>query len=207
MAESSLIPAGKKEPGTMVSTRIRLAAVVLALMGVVMRPSAHADATSFRIWSHDIVGGQFQRDQILSRAFGLGCDGGNLSPHLDWEGAPDATQSFVLTVFDQDAQNGKGWFHWLVVNIPDAVNSLPRGAGGDGAVEAVGALQIRNDFGQPSYGGPCPPPGQTHRYVVTLTALKIAKLPIDRNATPAMVDALVQANKLAAASFTATYAR
>jgi Raf kinase inhibitor-like YbhB/YbcL family protein len=191
----------------MISMKIRLAAIALALIGVVALMTAPACATEFRVWSHDIKDGQFQQDQILSRAFGLGCEGGNLSPHINWEGMPQGTLSFVLTVFDQDAGNGKGWFHWVVVNIPYAVNSLPRGAGGDGAVEAVGALQTRNDFGQSGYGGPCPPPGETHRYVVTLTALKIAKLQLDRNATPAMVGSYVQANKLGSASFTATYAR
>jgi len=191
----------------MFSMKMRLAMVVLALMTAAALATVPVRAAAFRVWSHDVKDGQFQRDQVLSRAYGLGCDGGNLSPHINWEGMPQGTLSFVLTVFDQNARNGKGWFHWVVVNIPYAVNSLPRGAGGDGAVEAVGALQTRNDFGQTGYGGPCPPPGQTHRYVITLTALKVAKLPLDRNATPAMVDALVQANKLGSASFTATYQR
>lgn len=191
----------------MFSMKMRLAMVVLALMTAAALATVPVRAAAFRVWSHDVKDGQFQRDQVLSRAYGLGCDGGNLSPHINWEGMPQGTLSFVLTVFDQNARNGKGWFHWVVVNIPYAVNSLPRGAGGDGAVEAVGALQTRNDFGQAGYGGPCPPPGQTHRYVVTLTALKVAKLPLDRDATPAMVDAYVQANKLASASFTATYQR
>jgi Raf kinase inhibitor-like YbhB/YbcL family protein len=87
------------------------------------------------------------------------------------------------------------------------VNSLPRGAGGSGAVEAVGALQTRNDFGQAGYGGPCPPPGQTHHYVVTLTALSIAKLAVDKNTTPKMVAALIEGNKIAAVNFTASYQR
>jgi Raf kinase inhibitor-like YbhB/YbcL family protein len=191
----------------MFSMKMRLAMVVLALMTAAALATVPVRAAAFRVWSHDVKDGQFQRDQVLSRAYGLGCDGGNLSPHINWEGMPQGTLSFVLTVFDQNARNGKGWFHWVVVNIPYAVNSLPRGAGGDGAVEAVGALQTRNDFGQAGYGGPCPPPGQTHRYVVTLTALKVAKLPLDRDATPAMVDAYVQGNKLDSASFTATYER
>jgi Raf kinase inhibitor-like YbhB/YbcL family protein len=189
------------------SMMLRLKAVALTLTGSVMLLTAPALAAEFRLYSHDIQNGQFQQDQILSAAYGLGCEGGNLSPHLNWEGAPEGTQSFVLTVFDQDAANGKGWFHWVVINIPIAVNSLPRGAGGDGAVESVGALQTRNDFGEAGYAGPCPPPGQTHRYVVTLTALKVAKLSLDRNAAPSSVDSSIQANKLASASFTAVYTR
>jgi Raf kinase inhibitor-like YbhB/YbcL family protein len=191
----------------MISMKIRWLIAALLLMGFAMSAAVPAHAVSFRVWSHDIKDGQFQEGQVLSKAFGLGCEGGNLSPHINWEGAPQGTQSFVLTVFDQDANGGKGWTHWVVVNIPYTVDSLPRGAGGSGAVEAVGALQTRNDFGQAGYGGPCPPPGQTHHYVVTLTALSIAKLAVDKNATPKMVAALIEGNKIAAVNFTASYQR
>ena len=191
----------------MISLKTRLTLLMLTLMAGVALMAASAGATDFRVYSHDIKDGQFQEEQVLSKAFGLGCQGGNLSPHINWEGAPQGTQSFVLTMFDQDANSGKGWTHWVVVNIPYTVNSLPRGAGGSGAVEAVGALQTRNDFGQAGYGGPCPPPGQTHHYVITLTALSVAKLAVDRNATPKMVAALIEGNKIAAVNFTASYQR
>lgn len=191
----------------MISIKTRLTAIMLALIAGTALMTVSARAVEFRVYSHDIKDGQFQQDQVLSQAYGLGCYGGNLSPHINWEGMPQGTESFVLTVFDQDAGNGKGWTHWVVVNIPYAVNSLPEGAAGDGAVEAVGAFQTANDFGQANYDGPCPPAGQTHRYLVTLTALSIAKLPVDKNATPAMVEAAIQGNKIASVSFTAMYGR
>jgi Raf kinase inhibitor-like YbhB/YbcL family protein len=168
---------------------------------------APARATDFRVYSHDVKDGQFALDQVLSQAYGLGCYGGNLSPHINWEGMPQAAESFVLTVLDLDANNGKGWVHWVVINIPYTVNSLPEGAGSDGAVEAVGAMQLRNDFGEASYSGPCPPAGQTHRYQVTLTALKVRQLPVDQNATLATITSAVEANKISSVSFTAVYGR
>jgi Raf kinase inhibitor-like YbhB/YbcL family protein len=184
------------------STAALAALVAGALLGVAC---AHADG--FRVYSHDIKNGQFQQDQVLSQAYGLGCNGGNLSPHINWEGMPQGTQSFVLSVVDLDANNGKGWTHWVVINIPYAVDSLPRGAAGDGAVEAVGAMQLRNDFGEASYNGPCPPAGQTHRYQVTLTALKIRQLPVDQNATLAMLVSAIDANKIESVAFIAVYGR
>ncbi|WP_151118790.1 YbhB/YbcL family Raf kinase inhibitor-like protein [Hypericibacter adhaerens] len=191
----------------MIARTIRSALAAFLLLGAGLAATSSLQAADFRVYSHDIKDGQFQPDQVLSAAFGLGCQGGNLSPHINWEGMPQGTQSFALTLFDQDANNGKGWTHWVVVNIPYRVNSLPRGAAGSGAVAAVGALQTLNDFGQAGYGGPCPPPGQTHHYVVTLTALSVAKLPLDKTATPAMAAAAIAGSKIAAVSFAATYER
>jgi len=42
-----------------------------------------------------------------------------------------------------------------------------------GKVPAGGTEQT-NDFGETTYGGPCPPPGSPHRYVFTVEALDAA---------------------------------
>lgn len=112
--------------------------------------------------SHD-----FENGAILSPAFT--CDGQDFSPHLAWSGAPEATKSFALRCFDPDAP-GSGFVHWLMVNIPAAVNHIPQG----GPIPA-GAVEIENDFGKTAYGGPCPPSG-VHRYEFTVFALDIEQL-------------------------------
>ena len=117
---------------------------------------------------------------------GSGCDGQNISPDLEWSGAPKNTKAFAVTVFDPDAPTGSGWWHWIVFNIPANVNHLALGAGSGKAPLPEGAIQGRNDYGQFGYGGPCPPPGKPHRYVFTVYALK-EKVPLDENATAAMV--------------------
>jgi Raf kinase inhibitor-like YbhB/YbcL family protein len=189
------------------SIKRQLTAVAFALLGGAALLTSPARADEFRLHSSDIVNQMFKQDQVQSSNYGAGCSGGNLSPHLDWDNAPQNAQSFVLTVFDKDAPNGMGWFHWVVVNIPNTVNSLPPGASADGAVEATGAIQTRTDFGTPGYGGPCPPAGTAHRYIFTITALRVSKIPVDQEATPALVSIFIQANKIASASFTAIYAR
>jgi Raf kinase inhibitor-like YbhB/YbcL family protein len=109
---------------------------------------------------------------------GYGCNGQNASPQLQWSGAPPATKSFALTVFDPDARSGQGWWHWVVYNIPASVSGLSKGAGaGSGDTMPRGAVQGRTDFQTVGYGGPCPPPGQKpHHYVFTLYALDAESL-------------------------------
>jgi Raf kinase inhibitor-like YbhB/YbcL family protein len=141
---------------------------------------------------------------------GFGCEGGNVSPSLAWKGAPAGTKSFVVTMYDPDAPTGGGWWHWVVFDIPADVTSLSLGAGDPASGKmAKGAVQSRTDFDKPGYGGPCPPQGdKPHRYVITVYALKVDKLPdVDANAPAAMIGYMANANKLGKATLTATYGR
>ncbi|WP_436293545.1 YbhB/YbcL family Raf kinase inhibitor-like protein [Variovorax sp. LjRoot178] len=140
---------------------------------------------------------------------GFGCTGKNVSPALKWSGAPKDTKSFAVTVYDPDAPTGSGWWHWVVYNIPATAVELPEGAGlPDGKQLPAGSVQGRTDFGAPGFGGACPPKGdKPHRYVFTVYALKTDKLDIPPDGTAALVGYMINANKLAAATFTAKYGR
>lgn len=140
---------------------------------------------------------------------GFGCSGKNVSPALQWKGAPAGTRSFALTVYDPDAPTGSGWWHWVVVNIPAGVDALPAGAGdaGGGGLPA-GARQVRTDFGTAAFGGACPPKGdKPHRYIFTVHALKVEKLELPADATAALAGFMINANRLGKASFTARFGR
>ena len=140
---------------------------------------------------------------------GFGCSGRNVSPELRWERAPKETKSFAVTVYDPDAPTGSGWWHWSIFNIPPSVTSLPAGAGKpDSGAAPPGSLQSMTDFGQPGYGGPCPPAGdKPHRYVFTVYALKVDQLPVQKEASSAMAGFYLNQNALGKASFTAKYGR
>jgi Raf kinase inhibitor-like YbhB/YbcL family protein len=64
----------------------------------------------------------------------------------------------------------RGFWHWLVVNIPADVTELPLGAGSaGGTLPAAGALDDPDGFRQ---AGPCPPEGDhPHRYLFTVFAV------------------------------------
>ena len=97
------------------------------------------------------------------------CSGANVSPPLDWTGAPPQTHSLALIADDPDAPAGT-WTHWIIWNIPAPAASLPESLPASESLEN-GARQGRNDFNRIGYGGPCPPPGKPHRYFFRLYAL------------------------------------
>ena len=115
------------------------------------------------------------------------CDGQSVSPALFWKPTGIRAKSFALIVTDPDAPSGT-FVHWVIYNIPSGKHGLPEGVP---AVQKLpdGTLQGMNHFNRIGYGGPCPPPGQTHRYIFTLYALN-AKLNLAPGATK---EALFQA--------------
>ena len=161
-------------------------------------------------WSFELSSPDVQQGRRLNSAqeyAGYGCDGDNLSPALKWKNAPAGTRSFAVTVFDPDAPTGKGWWHWLVFDIPATLNSLPAGIGVNADLPA-GARQGRNDFGEHAYGGACPPVGNgTHHYVFTVYALKVERLDVSDDASPQRIDAALRGSSLGSAHLTATYSR
>lgn len=186
--------------------RITIGTATLALLAVALTATA-ARAGDFVLASPDVAD-----QRTVAEAFvynGYGCGGGNLSPALQWRGAPAATRSFAVTVFDPDAPTGSGWWHWVLYNVPASVDRLPRGAG-DPARQLLpfGAVEGRSDFGTLGYGGPCPPKGsRAHHFVFTVYALDVDALPVHNGASGAMVGFAVHEHKLAEAKLTTIYGR
>jgi Raf kinase inhibitor-like YbhB/YbcL family protein len=97
------------------------------------------------------------------------CQGSDISPALAWSGAPANTQSFALIMEDPDASRVP-FVHWLVYDLPAGSTGIPEGLPKRSNLQD-GTLQGKNGFGKIGYGGPCPPPGSSHRYVFKLYAL------------------------------------
>jgi Raf kinase inhibitor-like YbhB/YbcL family protein len=148
--------------------------------------------------------------QLFSSAFADGgwipelhsCEGADLSPPLEWRGAPEGTRSFVLIVEDPDAPAGV-WRHWLLYDLGAKVHALPQGYK-PGSVGLSGT----NDFGKPGYGGPCPPKGHgPHRYFFRLSALDVETLGLPAGVKAAEVSGALKGHVLGEAQYMGRFER
>jgi Raf kinase inhibitor-like YbhB/YbcL family protein len=104
------------------------------------------------------------------------CSDDNISPEINWSGAPGNTKSYVLIMEDIDAPGGS-FIHWTVYDMTKSMILLPKRMAPAGSIPG-GSKQGTNSFGTIGYSGPCPPAGETHRYVFTIYALD-ARLDLD----------------------------
>ena len=129
--------------------------------------------------------------------------GHNISIPLKWTGAPQGTKSFALCIVDHHPV-AKKWVHWMVINIPLEVTSLPEGASAKNM--PPGALEMKNSFGDMGYGGPQPPRGTgSHQYVVTVYALKDPTLDVKPGATLSDFQSAIRGKVLEEASITGLF--
>ncbi|HWC82179.1 MAG TPA: YbhB/YbcL family Raf kinase inhibitor-like protein [Pseudonocardiaceae bacterium] len=159
---------------------------------------------SFTVTSTDVSDGEALTNKHVFDGFDAG--GENVSPQLSWSGAPEGTQSYVVTCFDPDAPTPSGFWHWVVADIPATVTELAGGAGANDSTLPAGAFHIRNDFGLAGYGGAAPPPGDpAHRYYFVVHAVDVPTLGIDATASPAVTSFNLVFHTLARAIITPVY--
>ena len=86
------------------------------------------------------------------------CDGAGTSPPVEWTGVPEGAGSLGLLLQDPDAPGGT-FVHATIYEIPVDEMGIAAAARPPGIVGP-------NDFGEMTYGPPCPPEGdEPHRYV------------------------------------------
>ncbi|MGE7438759.1 MULTISPECIES: YbhB/YbcL family Raf kinase inhibitor-like protein [Kitasatospora] len=120
------------------------------------------------------------------------------SPGLEFANVPAGTAELALTMVDLDVQK----IHWLQLGIPAGTRGITAHRLVPGAREAL------NDFGETTYTGPCPPPGTTHRYRLTLYALR-EPVPSssDSSTPPAQTLKEIERRAFASAALVAPYTR
>ncbi len=99
------------------------------------------------------------------------CKGIDVSPEIRITEIPKGTKTLAIIMEDPDAPIGT-FVHWVVWNIK--AERVPEGYKSE--FEGV------NDFGSIGYRGPCPPPGNPHRYFFKIYALD-TELSLERGAS------------------------
>jgi hypothetical protein len=149
--------------------------------------------------SSNLVTGQSIPKEYYGNQFGYAEQ--NLSPTLSWKNAPAGTKSFAITLFDEDAPTGSGFWHYLLVDIPAGVKEIDLGALTKAQLPK-GSVELMTDAGRPGFLGPCTPQGREHNYRYTVHALKVETLGVPTPSTPGFVGFNLWANALGTASFT-----
>jgi Raf kinase inhibitor-like YbhB/YbcL family protein len=145
----------------------------------------------------------FESDQPIPRQFTR--DGGNVSPMIEWRGAPPETRSFALVVEDPDAPRGI-FRHWAAYDIPADALRLQEGAGS--SARGIAIRMAKNDFGDTKYDGPQPPPGHgVHHYHFRLFALDVRELDVPDDSDASQVLEAARAHALAEAETIGTFER
>lgn len=117
------------------------------------------------------------------------CDGDNISPTMAWGDVSSIANSIAIVIDDSDAPNGT-FTHWILFNLPKTAQRIAHMINASSQFYP-GMKQGKNDFGNIGYGGPCPPQGQTHQYVVTLYLLD-APLQLSNGCNRAEFDDAIQ---------------
>jgi len=170
--------------------------------------------------------------------------GPDISPAISWSKGPKGTLSYAIILYDTDSpaeqrekMNQEGmtvpatakrqiFYHWLLVDIPANVNSLPEGAESQGRVPhgkpaadaKVGVRgtttyskifaaneAMKGDYY--GYDGPCPPwnDENTHHYHFTVYALSVKSLGLSGPFDSMAAQAAMQGKVLAQGEFLGYY--
>lgn len=132
------------------------------------------------------------------------CEGENVSPPLKFGEIPKESKSLVIIVDDPDAPRGT-FDHWIVWNIPPQLTALSEGAKElftKGSIAKLGT----NGYQDTNYRGPCPPPGNSHRYFFKIFALD-NMLDLPYGATKQEVEKAMEGHILDKATLIGTYQR
>lgn len=128
------------------------------------------------------------------------------SPELHWSDVPADASSIVVLAEDPDAPGQQPYSHWVLYNLPPAINALPAGVPAESRLPRYGtAMQGRSSTGRIGYFGPHPPKADSaHRYhfeVFALDRMLDVKPGVDRDA----IVAAMRGHVLASGEVVGTY--
>ena len=117
------------------------------------------------------------------------CGGPNIRPELHWSGAPEGTESFVISFSFSEFPADR----WLAFNVPTDVSELPASS----EVPEIGNVGLTS-LNTTQFDGPCSLKGEKFRLWFTAYALDTT-LDLDSGAAPSFVREAGAGHVLAAA--------
>lgn len=94
------------------------------------------------------------------------CDGNNAAPSISWSGIPAGAAEIAVSMVDEsNLSTGRPFIHWVMAGIDPTIDRLGEDELPPGAVQGL------NFFGDVGYTGPCPDPGTTGTFVLSVFAL------------------------------------
>lgn len=140
-----------------------MAKILTTLLLLFFTSFSYAEDITFKLTSSD-----FTKDGTIPDKYSFKKK--NISPEIQWTGAPKGTKSYMLILVDPDAKQvvGHPVIHWVVYNIPGYITNLKE--------NNKRFTKGLNSYSKQEYSGMNPPPGQKHRYHFYLYALNTEKL-------------------------------
>jgi Raf kinase inhibitor-like YbhB/YbcL family protein len=182
---------------TNLNRRVPLVATLVLMLGAVPITAAQQGGAKVNLSSPS-----FPNGAAIDKKFT--CDGADVCPQLIWTDPPAGTKTFALLADDPDAPVGN-WNHWTLWNLPATERTLVEGTPKQAQL-SNGAQQGMNDFRKPGYNGPCPPPGNPHRYYFRLYALD-SKLDLKSGTSKKDLEAAMKGHILGQAEWMGRYGR
>lgn len=131
--------------------------------------------------------------------------GNNVSLPLQWSAVPSGTKSIAIIMIDKATIAGN-WVHWVIVNIPPEITSIPEGA--SGKTMPPNAVELDNSFQEQGYGGPQPPAGSgVHEYQIRAYALIEKSVDLGKRTSFEEFEKAVDGKALAIGTLTGTFSR
>lgn len=127
------------------------------------------------------------------------CNGENLSPPFILQRVPTDAKSLAIVLEDSNS-SPKNFTHWLAFNLNPYTTTIV-------SSKVLGNVVVgTNDYGNSEYDGPCPPPGETHKYYFKIYALDTV-LNLDQNAKRADLDKAMNGHIIATGQILGSYTK
>ncbi len=142
---------------------------LITVLGIIMSIKSADSKFSYSSTKLDIISDAFGNNSFIPEKYG--CKGENISIPLEWKGAQDGAKSFAILAEDPDVPH-QIWVHWILFNIDKNIFKLKENFNiDDYKSKSPNIKEGSNSYKKSEYSGPCPPEGQTHKYVFRIYAL------------------------------------